>query len=91
MLNIKNGQMSEPVEFYAYLPPIQSAIMVSGDGDLMQVKFNIPLRESPDAFRLAAMTQEQLIVSVDVVKQAETSDDIQKRTKRKSEWKTAQE
>ena len=89
MLNIKNGQMSEPVEFYAYLPPIQSAIMVSGDGDLMQVKFNIPLRESPDAFRLAAMTQAQLQVTVTVL-QDNTDGEIQTRSKRKSEWTTAQ-
>ena len=76
--------MSEPVEFYAYLPPIQSAIMVSGDGDLMQVKFNIPLRESPEAFRLAAMTQAQLKVTVDIIEQ-ENCTELNDETKKSPE------
>jgi hypothetical protein len=52
------------VEVYAYLPPIQSAIMKSGDGDLMQVKFNINLLVSPDAVKIMLMTGKRLKLTV---------------------------
>jgi hypothetical protein len=53
------------IEFYAYLPPIQSAIMLDGAGDNLQIKLNIPLRMSPDAIRLAGMTGKKLKITVD--------------------------
>jgi len=71
--------MSKAIEFYAYLPPIQSAIMKSGDGDLMQVKLNINLLISPDAVKLMLMTNKRLKVKVEelpdisVVKQEESN------------------
>ena len=52
------------VEVFAYLPPIQSAIMKSGDGDLMQVKFNINLILSPDAVKIMLMTGKLLKLTV---------------------------
>jgi hypothetical protein len=57
--------MSNPkVEVLAYLPPIQSAIMKSGDGDLLQVKFNINLLISPDAVAIMLMTGKRLKLTV---------------------------
>lgn len=55
---------NEKVEFLAYLPPIQTALTVSGDGDLMRVKFDINLSISPDAIRLLAMTGKRLKITV---------------------------
>jgi hypothetical protein len=57
------------IEFFAYLPPIQSAIMVDGTGDNLQVKMNIPLKLSPDGLRLAGMTGKRLKVTVEVVEE----------------------
>ena len=56
---------SKSIEFYAYLPPIQSAIMKSGEGDLMQVKLNINLLISPEAAKLMLMTNKRLKVKVE--------------------------
>jgi hypothetical protein len=53
------------IEVYAYLPPIQSAIMKSGDGDLMQVKFNINLLVSPQAVGIMLMTGKRLKITVE--------------------------
>ena len=57
------------IEFFAYLPPIQSAIMVDGTGDNLQVKLNIPLKLSPDGLRLAGMTGKKLKVTVEEVEE----------------------
>ena len=55
------------IEFDAYLPPIQSAIMKSGEGDLMQVKLNINLLNSPEAAKLMLMTNKRLKVRVEAL------------------------
>jgi hypothetical protein len=80
------------IEFFAYLPPIQSAIMVDGTGDLLQVKLNIALKISPDAIRLVGMTGKRLRIMVEEVldKQAENNNDLQEGTERKSRWQTSE-
>jgi len=72
------------IVFYAYLPPIQSAIMLDGTGDNLQVKLNIPLRMSPDGIRLARMTGKKLKVTVEEVEETVTKvhDAIEKGSKR---------
>jgi len=74
------------IEFVAYLPPIQSAIMLDGTGDNLQVKLNIPLKLSPDGIRLAGMTGKRLKVTIeeinDPVKQEGNRNEIPTR----SEW-----
>jgi hypothetical protein len=52
------------VEFLAYLPPIQSAIRVSGEGDTMRLQLEISLRTSPEAFRIAMFTGKRLKVTI---------------------------
>jgi hypothetical protein len=61
--------MAKPdkLECLAYLPPIQTAITISGDGDLMQAKFNINLSVSPDAARLLIMTGKKLKLTVETL------------------------
>jgi hypothetical protein len=66
------------IEFFAYLPPIQSAIMVDGTGDLMQAKLNIYLKISPDAIRLIGMTGKKLKVTVEEL--TEVDDETKKST-----------
>jgi hypothetical protein len=61
------------VEVFAYLPPIQSAIMKSGDGDLMQVKFNINLLVSPGAVEIMLMTGKRLKLTVEEMPEVEQS------------------
>ena len=72
------------IEFVAYLPPIQSAIMLDGTGDNLQVKLNIPLKLSPDGIRLAGMTGKRLKVTVEEVEQSITNGEtkIDERSKR---------
>jgi hypothetical protein len=53
------------VEFDAYLPPIQSAIKVSGEGDTMRIQLEINLRTSPDAFRIAMFTGKRLHITIE--------------------------
>jgi plasmid rolling circle replication initiator protein Rep len=74
---------TQKVECFAYLPPIQSAIMVDGSGDTLQVKFNVALKQSPSALYLQTMTQKKLKLTVEVV------EDAPRETKSKNE-QTAQ-
>ena len=82
-----SGMSNTPkIECFAYLPPIQSAIMKSGDGDLLQVKFNINLLISPDAVGIMLLTGKRLKLTVQEVpeKATKADDAAQKTAKRKS-------
>lgn len=57
-----------PVTFVCSMPPIQSAIKVSGMGDGMRVQFDIPESEMASAVLLLGMRDKVLKVSVEVVK-----------------------
>jgi hypothetical protein len=67
--------MSDSIEFLAYLPPIQSAIMMSGDGDLMQIKLNVNLKLSPEAIKLMMLTGKRLNVTIEEVPESLTKPD----------------
>jgi hypothetical protein len=56
--------MSEPIEFRATFPPIQSAIKVGTDG--MRVQFDIPESEMGNAVHLLALRNVVLKITVEV-------------------------
>lgn len=59
--------MTEPITFRASLPPIKSAINISGqEGDGAQVKLEIPGTDRLAALKLAMMAGMPLIVTVEV-------------------------
>lgn len=59
--------MSEAITFMASLPPIQSAIKRSGNGDGMRVQFDIPETEMGNAVLLLACPGKRLSVTVEVL------------------------
>jgi hypothetical protein len=59
---------SEKLSVHAYIPPLQSAIMVDGAGDVLQVKLAISLKESPDGLLIQTLTQKQLLVTFQELK-----------------------
>ena len=61
----ENAKQSDKIEFLAYLPPIQTALTISGDGDLLRVKLDCNLSVSPDAARLLIMTGKRLKVTIE--------------------------
>lgn len=59
--------MTEPITFHASLPPIKSAINISGqEGDGAQVKFEIPGTDRMKALQLAMLAGMPLKVTVEV-------------------------
>ena len=72
-------EKSNSFSFFAYLPPIQSAVMISGDGDLLQCKLNVNLKISPDAVRLIQMTGKKLKVTIEAC--TELNDAVEKEPK----------
>lgn len=53
----------EKISVHAYIPPLQSAIMVDGAGDVLQVKLAVSLKESPNGLLIQTLTQKQLLVT----------------------------
>lgn len=66
----------------AYIPPLQSAIMVDGAGDAMQIKLSIPLRTSPEGLMLQTMTQKRMIVTFEEAPEEK----VEVTPKKKSKW-----
>ena len=62
----------DKIEFLAYLPPIQTALTISGDGDLLRIKLDCNLSVSPDAARLLIMTGKRLKVTIEEFKEDDT-------------------
>lgn len=62
----------------AYIPPLQSAIMVDGAGDTMQIKLAISLKNSPEGLMLQTMTQKRMLVTFE-----ELPDALPEKTKKK--------
>lgn len=60
---MSNPTRKQKIVVKAYIPPLQSAIMVDGAGDTMQVKITIPLRESPEGLLIQTLTQKRLQVT----------------------------
>lgn len=64
--------MSEPVEFLASFPPIQSAIKVGQDG--ARIQLDIPETEMPSIVRLMLMRGKVLRITVEVNGQTKNRD-----------------
>lgn len=56
-----------PVTFLASFPPIASAILISGQGDGMKLRLDVPETEMANAVRLLGMREHVLRVAVEVV------------------------
>lgn len=54
------------ITFLASIPPLQSAVTISGDRGGMRVKLDIPESEMANAVRLLTMREQVLRVSVEV-------------------------
>jgi len=80
MADDKTG--SDKIEFLAYLPPIQTALTISGDGDLLRIKLDCNLSVSPDAARLLIMTGKRLKVTVEELTTEIEADELRKQSKR---------
>lgn len=72
--------MSEPITFRATLPPIQSAIKVSGNGDGLRILLDIPESELVNALPLTLLRGKVIVVTM----QEEQSQPKKTRYKRQS-------
>lgn len=72
----------ESITFLASLPPIQSAVKVSGNGDGMRIQLDIPETEMANAVELLTMRNVVLKVTVEVAgkpKEEEAKEDKPKK------------
>ena len=53
------------IEFSASLPPIQSALSVSGNGDGARLKLDIPGTDTPQVLKLLLLTGRSFKVTVE--------------------------
>lgn len=63
--------MSRTISFRGYLPPIQSAITFSGNGDGARVKIDIPGSDIPEALKLLALTGKAFKVTIEPLEEDE--------------------
>ena len=68
-----------PVEFFAYIPPIKTALNFGGYDGEFSIKFEGNLYTSPEAARLIQCTGKQLRITVEVL--TESDDETKKATK----------
>ena len=66
--------MGDKTSFLAYLPPIQSAIKISGNGDGARVQFDIPETSMAGFVPLMMMRERQLLVTVEVLDKESLTD-----------------
>lgn len=59
--------MTNKTSFYAYLPPIQTAIKVAGNGNGARIQFDIPETSMAGFIPLMGMREQQLLITVEVV------------------------
>ncbi|GAV24794.1 hypothetical protein ciss_07270 [Carboxydothermus islandicus] len=57
----------EKISFIASLPPIQSAVSVSGNGDGARVKLDVPGSEMSEVLKLLLLTGKTFRVTVEAV------------------------
>jgi len=75
--------MAELIEFIATLPPIQSAVMVSGDHNGMRIKLDVPESEVGNAVRLMLLSGKLFKVTIEDISESLTvlDDEIEKSAK----------
>ena len=80
------------VTFLCSIAPLQSAVQVTGDGNGLRLKIDVPESELNNALPLLAMRNEVLrvTVEVDAVKHYENSNagELATRSERKPKWTT---
>ena len=59
--------MSEKTQFYAYLPPIQTAIKITGNGDGARVQLDIPEIGMAGFLPVLGMRNQKLLITVESV------------------------
>lgn len=63
---MKNQKPVDKIQFRAYFPAIHTAFKRHGGGDGMRIQLDIPETDVMEAIALMALTQERLIVTVEV-------------------------
>jgi len=58
----------EKISFIASLPPIQSAVSVSGNGDGARVKLDVPGSEMSEVLKLLLLTGKSFKVTIEEIK-----------------------
>ena len=53
--------------FNASLPPIQSAIKITGNGDGARVQFDIPETSMPGFIPVLGMREQRLLITIEVI------------------------
>jgi hypothetical protein len=82
------------VSFLCSLAPLQSAIQITGDGNGMRIKLDIPQSEMAAAVHLLTMTSQVLRVTVELAsaKQMQTDgESMETRPKRQPRWTASEE
>lgn len=59
--------------FYAYLPPIQTAIKISGNGDGARVQFDVPEDSMAGFVPVLNMRECRLKITVEVIDEIDTN------------------
>lgn len=76
------------VMFQGYLPNIQSALKISGDGDTLRAQIEVPIRIYPDALKLMTMAGKRIWFEIwvddDEQVLTELDDEAEKGTERKT-------
>ena len=63
----ERGEEMEKIEFIASLPPIQSAVSVSGNGDGARVKLDVPGSEMSEVLKLLLLTGKSFKVTIEEI------------------------
>ena len=59
--------MTDKTQFYAYLPPIQTAIKITGNGDGARVQFDIPEIGMVGFIPVLGMRNQKLLVTIETI------------------------
>ena len=59
--------MAEKTQFYAFLPPIQTAIKITGNGDGARVQFDIPETGMAGFIPVLGMRNHKLLVTIETI------------------------
>ena len=68
--------MGDKTSFYAFLPPIQTAIKIAGNGDGARVQFDIPETSMAGFIPVLGMREQRLLITVETL--TELDDAIKK-------------
>ena len=78
--------MTNPITFKASFPAIASAIIISGDGNGLRIKLDIPETELMQALSLLAMRQTAFQVTIEPIEDGKNSKKQQKTAKKRAKY-----